>query len=314
MDTPQSSRHSGALLPDSLISRLTILCVSAFSMLFAASALYALISKSALSPRDSFLIAACAQNIFVFILPALLVAWLTSNSPNKYLEISTAPLLRQLVGMLIIYILITPAMNVIIDWNQNASFPDSLSSFESILRSMEEAAAKTTNEVLSDSSIWGLASGLLVVGCLTGFAEEMFFRAGLQRALVSAGINGNTAVWTVAFIFSVLHFQFFGFVPRMLLGAFFGYLYLYGKSIWLSSVAHALNNSVVVVSYWVNARFGADFNPESFGIANSSTSYLFYLSIILTAAFIYFFGNKTISLDPSSAKRKINLFHNGKTK
>ena len=63
--------------------------------------------------------------------------------------------------------------------------------------------------------------------------------------------NKHLAVWIVAFVFSTLHFQFYGFVPRMLLGAIFGYAYLWSGSLWVPVIAHAYNNSSVVVMTWL---------------------------------------------------------------
>lgn len=281
-------------LPASPTSRFLILAFAAVSMLFSLAPLSQLVNEWQLSERSAFLITSCLQNLLVFIVPALLVALLTSLRPGQFLEVSTSVSFRQFAGMLIIYILMTPAMNVIIDWNQNVSLPDSLARFEQQIREWEDSAANLTNIVLNDSSVWGLVSGLLVVGLLTGFAEEIFFRAGVQRIMTASGYGVHASVWTAAVIFSVLHFQFFGFVPRMLLGAFFGYLFYYSDSIWVSAGAHALNNSVVVVTFWLRSRFNVDVDTESIGMAGHHPDILFYLSVLLTAAFVYLLGKRMI--------------------
>ena len=90
-----------------------------------------------------------------------------------------------------------------------------------------------------------------LTGLLTGLGEEMFFRGALQRICCDGMRRRHLAVWTAAFVFSTLHFQFFGFVPRLVLGAFFGYAYLWSGSLWVPVIGHALNNSAVVAFMWM---------------------------------------------------------------
>lgn len=119
----------------------------------------------------------------------------------------------------------------------------------------------------------------------------MFFRAGLQKALTSSGLNHHLAIWTAAFIFSAVHFQFFGFVPRLLLGALFGYLYCYTGSIWIAATAHALNNSLVVLSAWLTARGVVDVRFDEIG-TGGEYGWLFALaSAVLTTGFIIYLWN-----------------------
>lgn len=74
--------------------------------------------------------------------------------------------------------------------------------------------------------------------------------------------NPHVAIWIAAFIFSAIHFQFFGFVPRMLLGALFGYLYYWSGNLWIPMLAHFFNNGIQIVAmYYVNNKI-LDIDPE----------------------------------------------------
>ena len=55
-------------------------------------------------------------------------------------------------------------------------------------------------------------------------------------------------IWTAAILFSAFHLQFYGFFPRMLLGAYFGYLLYWSHSIWLPIFAHFINNAIAVIT------------------------------------------------------------------
>lgn len=264
MDNNTDTRHI-PLIAATSANRLGILVLGFVVMVIVTGLVQGMLQALLADKRDIFLISATVQCILAFILPSWLAARLCSTDTAGYLGLGRDAALRQFAGTLLLLLVMTPAMNAVIDWNAHLSLPASMSALEASMRTLEDAAAATTSMILSDSSVWGLVSGVLVVGCLTGFAEEMFFRGGLQRALTATRVNPHVAVWTAAFIFSFVHFQFFGFVPRLLLGACFGYLYWYTRSLWVSAFAHALNNSMVVVGAWLSARGVADVDIDGIG-------------------------------------------------
>ncbi len=85
----------------------------------------------------------------------------------------------------------------------------------------------------------------------------IFFRGALQRIMATGGVSAHAAIWIAAFVFSAFHMQFFGFLPRLLIGAFFGYLLWWSGSLWLPVCAHALNNTMALVLEWQRQRRGA---------------------------------------------------------
>lgn len=176
--------------------------------------------------------------------------------------------------MIILLAVGIPALNQIIWWNQQFSFPASMESVEKLLRNWETAGAQATAVLLSDKSVIGLVSGILMIGCLTGLGEELLFRGSLQSILMRTRLGPHFAIWASAFIFSAIHFQFFGFVPRLLLGAFFGYLFWWSGSLWLSVIAHALNNSIVVSTSWLIANGYAHENFERLGVSENGIPFV----------------------------------------
>ncbi|MDE7345706.1 MAG: CPBP family intramembrane metalloprotease [Muribaculaceae bacterium] len=197
------------------------------------------------------------QNILAFIIPAMLMWKICFKlSPLCAIEADRFPSMKMIGIALAIYFIGMPALNQIVYWNQELQLPGFLSSFDQWCRDLERLAEEQTKGLLNSTAFIPTAMNILVIGVLTGIGEEFFFRGALQRGLVWCGVNPHTAIWTSAIIFSAVHFQFFGFVPRMLLGAFFGYLYWWGRNIWVNSFAHALNNSLVIISTWcINKGF-----------------------------------------------------------
>lgn len=97
--------------------------------------------------------------------------------------------------------------------------------------------------------------------------EELLFRAGLQKKLQNIIGNYHVAIWVSAFIFSAFHMQFYGLIPRMCLGALFGYIYVWSGNIWAAVFAHFLNNAITLIIIHLFqgqlSKNGLD-NPENF--------------------------------------------------
>ena len=278
--------------------RLAVLFCSFFILLSITSfCVYAIDFIPFGSLRDKGLAASALQNLLAFCLPALIVARFCSLSPFKWLQCDNIPNYIPFAGVVIVYLLSLPAMEWLINWNSNIHFPESLSNLEETLRNWEENSAQLTSTLLDAGSFGSVLTGVLIIGVLTGFSEELFFRGALQGILQRSSVGKNMAVWMSAFIFSSLHFQFFGFIPRLLMGAFFGYLLIWTRSIWVPVLAHALNNSVVVITAGISDN-PADISQESlFPVYESMPGLLPLTSAVLTALFLvcfrgYFFKKR----------------------
>lgn len=233
------------------------------------------------------------QNICVFILPALLTAYYITPQPVSLLALDRKPGGWQIFVVIMTLILSMPAMNYLVYLNESIDLPDS--ALEQWFRSTEAAARAVTDELLATRSAGMLAVSVLIVGVLTGFGEELFFRGAQQRIFLLRGINGHVAVWVTAVIFSALHFQFYGFFPRLLLGAFFGYLAWKGGSIWLPVIAHALNNSLAVIFGYLAVNYQVFANIDAYGVPGEGEfPWVALLSFVATALFLMLCRKKIV--------------------
>ena len=229
--------------------RLAVLFGSFFIFLLLTSVINPFIDNLPLgSTRDKILINSVIQCLLAFCLPAILLSRFSSNNGWKWLELTRPPKIKSIVGVLLIYFLSLPAMEWLIEWNSQLHFPSSLSALENLFRQWENASETTTKILLNSHGWYALIIGVLIIGLLTGFSEELFFRGGLQGIFERSSMGQGASVWLAAIIFSMMHFQFFGFFPRLLMGAFFGYLLIWTRSLWVPVFAHALNNSMVVIT------------------------------------------------------------------
>lgn len=268
-------------LTASLFSRWGVLFGVFFIMLIGVSLLAGLIGRINLDPRTSGLIIAAMQSILLFIIPSVVYARVFSHSPWRELDLIRGLEWRQILGVLLLFTLGLPALNQMIFWNEGLQLPASMQGIEDTLRQWEDQAQDASNILLATSSFGGMLCGVIVIGVLTGFAEELFFRGAIQKSMEASGINPYVAIWSAAFIFSALHFQFYGFIPRLLLGAFFGYLLFWSRSLWVSAFAHALNNSVVVVTAWLTRKDLTSTDVEEWGISSGGFPWIALVSMVL---------------------------------
>ncbi|PWK28502.1 hypothetical protein LV89_00706 [Arcicella aurantiaca] len=160
------------------------------------------------------------------------------------------PLDFVLVALLVIGFMGFDAL--IIEMNQNMKLPEAWKGLEKAMKNSENATAELTKFLTDFHSISQLIVALVVVAVLAGVSEELLFRGVLQNIVLKATKNPHVAIWFSAFTFSFIHFQFFGFVPRMLLGALFGYLYFWTKSLWIPIVAHIVNNGFTLIMAYLS--------------------------------------------------------------
>jgi len=150
--------------------------------------------------------------------------------------------------------------SIIIEWNAELDFSGP---FWSWAREREELAETFTRFLTTFHSPGEFVILFFIIAILPAIGEEFCFRGWLQPALQKATGNAHVAIWISAFLFSAIHFQFFGFVPRMLLGAMFGYMMYWSNSLWVPVVAHFTNNGFMVIFMYLHQLKIVEFDAES---------------------------------------------------
>lgn len=232
-----------------------------------------------------------AQNVLVFIAPAVIFAYLAYKAPWRFLRLDKAPALKEILLVVAVLVVSLPAMNYLVEMNKLMHLPQWMSGVEEWMRESEDAALELTNSLISTTSFVEMLGLILIVGVLTGIAEEMFFRGALLGTFLQKPVNKHLSIIFVAFIFSAFHMQFFGFFPRMLLGIWFGYLVVWTRSLWVPIIAHALNNSLVVVATYLANTNAIEVNAlDNIGLPQEGTfPIMATASAIATAVIVYIF-------------------------
>lgn len=222
----------------------------------------------------------------LFIFPvAVLSLFIKSNPLTSLGFVPTNWIFFPLVFFLLLFS--TPILEILIKWNESLTLPESWSSFEAIIRDMETTAAERAKVFIKSTNFFGLLLNVVLVALIPALGEELMFRGWLQNLFSNWFKNIHLAIWLSAFLFSLLHFQFFGFLPRMLFGALFGYVFYWSGSLWIPILGHFLNNaSVVVVNYYF---------PELVNETEITSVTSIVISLLFTTGIFYVFWKKRVT-------------------
>jgi membrane protease YdiL (CAAX protease family) len=236
------------------------------------------------------------SSIGTFILPPIVLALTERKKLTEFYGFKQ-PKFLFIILVLAIMIVSMPFMEWTVIWNQKMVLPDFLQKVEEWMKEKEAVAMKMTIQLITVRSNFDFIVNLVMIAVLPAIGEELMFRGGVQRSLNRAFNNPHLAIWLSAIIFSAIHMQFYGFVPRMLLGAGFGYLYYYSGSIWYAMLAHFINNAYAVCAafYMQKHHMPLDKADEPIGFP----WYGYLISAIITIALFKFFK------DSATRERKL---------
>ena len=241
------------------------------------------------------------QTITLFLLPSLMVAYLCAKAPFSWLQLDKKADWKVFLLAVGIMLVALPAINLLADINQQMVLPTWLSGLEEWMKNKEAEAEWLTKQFMSVTTVSGLLVNLLLMAVLPALSEEITFRGVLQRLLSPkhSTLNSHLSIWLTAIIFSAIHMQFYGFVPRMLMGALFGYMMVWTGSLWVPMLMHFVNNGMAVSLYFMASRAGWDMDKVD-AIGAGNTLWLGIVSIVLTVVGIYMFRRSTTIRSASS--------------
>jgi membrane protease YdiL (CAAX protease family) len=224
--------------------------------------------------------------VIIFIAPAILFSVFWTNQKIHYLGITKAPSFKVLLVAGVGMLLAMPLINWLSEINQQMQLPESFSAIETWMKSSESQASKLTEAFTKGTTVGSLILNLFVIAFMAALSEEMFFRGVLQKVLMECIKNKHVAIWVGAALFSAFHMQFYGFVPRMIMGAYLGYLFLWSGSLYPSILAHFLNNGMAVFLAWLVNRGVISVDMDKVG-AESGQWILVVISFVLVSGSMY---------------------------
>jgi membrane protease YdiL (CAAX protease family) len=189
------------------------------------------------------------------------------------------------------------AISPITEWNMHFQFPEFLKGFGDWARIQEDKLMEMTKVLTNFSSTGEFILALVVIAVLPGIGEELVFRGLIQTELWRGSKNIHVAIWVSAFLFSAIHIQFFGFLPRLLLGALFGYLYYWSGNLLIPMVAHFFHNGFTLTMIYMYNQGSTKINIDS---EESAPMALVALCGVATFALLYYFRKNYLPQPHSS--------------
>ena len=156
----------------------------------------------------------------------------------------------QEVGVLfLLSICFMVSISPLTEWNMNIVFPDA--KFESWARKSEDGLRAFMEYITHFESFGHFVLAFFVIAILAAIGEELLFRGLLQNVLDRLFKNAHIAIWISAILFGIVHMQFYGVIPRVLLGVLFGYLYFWSGNLAIPIIAHFINNAFAITVLYV---------------------------------------------------------------
>jgi membrane protease YdiL (CAAX protease family) len=213
--------------------------------------------NASLDERNFLRLTTFISHAFTFIVPSFFVCWMMYKKDwMRFLHLTKAPHIAVL-GMTLMFIVTSMGLVQFSMWlNQLIPLPE----WAVTMEMDTEGIIKT---FLTMETAGELAFSFFVMAIIPAIGEELLFRGIIQQTLGRYFKNEHVAVWVAAFIFSFFHFQFAGFLPRMLLGGLLGYLFVWTKNLWVPIFGHLVFNGMQVIAIYYK-----DFLEESAGVEN----------------------------------------------
>lgn len=225
---------------------------------------------------------------FPILITPIIFSYLVVRDPDDYLKNSFHFPWLLIILVFLTMMLANPLIEFLGNLNARMVLPKAFKWLEDWMRQSEDQAKKLSDTMMQMNTFWQMIFDLLFIGLLTAVVEEILFRGCFQTIFLRWTNNIHAAVWISAILFSAMHLEFYGFLPRMVLGVLFGYFTAWSGSIWPAIWAHFINNGTVVVITYLYQNKMITLNPDENQTFNN-TAYLVSFIITLFLLFIYWY-------------------------
>ncbi len=225
--------------------------------------------------------ALCISHFCTFILPSIIFfnivykkSWSTDMQLNAFPKLSTS-----LQGGLLL-VAAFPIVQLVFTLNKQLPLPQWAIDQENLIN-------QTIENLLIVNGPTELFFNLFTIALLPAIGEELLFRGILQQNLEKGIKNPHLAIWATALIFSFIHFQFQGFLPRVLLGGLLGYLFVWTRNLWIPIIAHFIYNAGQVLLQYFHQQGALGFDLNEIEVVPKWLVGISLMSAGLLVSFLY---------------------------
>jgi len=233
------------------------------------------------------------NQLAMFIIPPLSLYLIIRKTNYNYLNLNIIPDINIFFALTLLFIFTLPIIQTTMAFNQKMVLPEALSGIETWMKDKELIAEEITIKFLNVDLFSGFVFNIIMMALLPAIGEELVFRGLLMRWFRKSIKNIHIIILITAFLFSAIHMQFFGFLPRFILGIILGYSYYWTKSLWAPIWLHFINNATTVsVFYWVH-KSHSDINPDDVGNIDGY-GYLLIATIATLGIMYWIYKNRNL--------------------
>ncbi len=225
-------------------------------------------------------------SIGIFGIPPLAFVLISKPGDWSFFKLKTAPPFSLAALTVIIIITVAPIVLWALEINQNTRLPEAFKGVEDFLRDLQDKNEKTLEAMLNMRNAADFLINFLMIAIIPALVEELMFRGTLQPLIGRALGNIHLSIFITGMFFSFIHFEFYGFLPRMMLGILFGYLFYWSGNLWLPIFAHFLNNGIQVILVYLFQTGRIALNIDE---TNSLPTYITVIASLLFVAVVYIF-------------------------
>lgn len=192
-------------------------------------------------------------SFLIFLLPPLILARVMSKQPFTQLGFQSAISSKQLIlvmALTVTSIIFSGALGQLNEW---IPLPNT---WRAKAKALEDAYKESMMAMADMKTTADYLLSLLVLAVAPAFFEEILFRGGFQQVFIGWTNSKWAGIIITSVVFSVVHFSYFGFLPRLALGMVLGLLFFYSKNLWLNIFLHFLNNALVVTQLYMSNKQG----------------------------------------------------------
>lgn len=205
------------------------------------------------------------QSVFLFGVSSFAMAYFFAEKPMAYLYLDAKPSVLSVIYCFLAFLFLIPITTLSGLVNEQMQLPAALSSLEQWMKSAEDFAQFVVQKMVDEPSapVW---INYVVIAMVPAIVEELLFRGALQRLFLQLTKNKHWGIWIGALVFSAIHMQFYGFLPRLFLGAIFGYIVYYSGSLWITIALHFINNTLALYFEFYKGNFNGMIDTQASGI------------------------------------------------
>lgn len=217
----------------------------------------------------------------LFLVPAILSGFLIQHNAWRFLHADRISGYWVIILVITLMVISIPWINFTSWLNEKLALPERWGGLMDKIRESDEESWDLMKAYLQTDHIGGLLINVIMIALIPALGEEFLFRGTIQRIFTEWFGNEHLAVWLAALVFSLMHYQFLGLVPRVMLGALFGYLFVWTGSIWIAVLAHFVNNCLAVVYYYVFYQGKLEIEADQIGMEKNA-ALMIMASVVLT--------------------------------